>query len=82
MVSGMLAGGELELGSIITVFGCSDPNNFVGQDFPFLISEELKGKRCAISFSNRSFFQGVKAELYVLFLCYRAGLVVVKTEVQ
>lgn len=77
----MPAGGELELGSIITVFGCSDPNNFVRQDFPFLISEELKRKRCAISFSN-SFFQGVKAELYVLFLCYRAGLVVVKTEVQ
>lgn len=52
MISGMFAEGELELDSIITVFGVSDPNSFVGQDFPFLISEELKGKRWAISISS------------------------------
>lgn len=55
MINGMFAGGELELDSIITVFGCSDPKSFVEQDFPFLISEELKGKRYAISFSNTFF---------------------------
>lgn len=55
MISGMFAGGELELDNIITVFGCSDPSSFVQQDFPFLTSEELKEKRCAISFSNTFF---------------------------
>lgn len=55
MIGGMFAGGELELDSIITVFGCFDPNRFVGQDFPFLISEELKGKSWAISFSSTFF---------------------------
>lgn len=55
MISEISAKAGQGVDSITTVFDCSVSSSFEGHDFPFLINEELTGKRCTISFSSRFF---------------------------